>query len=578
MQLTLHARLPAEDAAQRVLYASPDQGAGTLGDASLSAAIFPGGHFRSEPSVLRRLAHLDKQPARPGLLEFLRHENAFAPLAPEQRSNLDAAGSRHAVFMLTGQQPGLLGGPILWYYKALTCAALAREWSVRLSRPVIPIFWVAGDDADLNECNHLDLLDKRAADVRGDLRLEFPDAHRTLAMGERRVDPDGLEDLFKRLGKIWDADIIDPLRRAYPVPSTLCSGFLRLAQSLLGREGILFVDGYSKNLRALARPVLETAAADWEGWQDALLKGTASALAAGIPTQVELRPGVVHAFALRNGERHRLFAESGAEKNAAGKNGAADQGALDSGGVEDGKAGLSAGILYTPDRPNHDLRADLSGMELTHDVFSRPLAADAIFPVLGHVLGPAELRYFAQLAPLFLRVTGDMPLLQPRMSAVLAPRDAFETFLSEGMDLTEVMRFGPSALRARLTERVWRSHPASSLLTPGPGEKWLESLRKQHTRHFKDMGPLERFEKTLHASWKRYLRGLERSAYASTAWNKQILFDQLRWLGNGMGQDRHMGLGTLLQEIGREGFAKLRELVDPVSTELQVIKYGNVVG
>jgi uncharacterized protein YllA (UPF0747 family) len=546
MPVSLHARLPAEDAAQRVLFASPDQGAGTLGDSPLSAAIYPGGHFRSEASVSRRLAHLDKQPARAGLQEFLRHENAFAPLAPEQRANLEAAGSRHAVFMLTGQQPGLLGGPILWYYKALTCAALAREWSVRLGRPVIPIFWVAGDDADLDECNHVELLDRAAAEVRGNLRLPFPDEGRPMAMGERKVDPDALTDLLKRLGTIWSPEVVETLRRAYPVPSTLSSGFLRLAQAQLGREGILFVDGYSKNLRALARPVLETAVSDWEAWQDALRKGTASAFAAGIPTQVEVRPGVVHAFALRNGERHRLFAE----KNGSGE------------------------TLYLPERPSHDVRANLAAMELTHDVFSRPLAADAIFPVLGHVLGPAELRYFAQLAPLFLRVTGDMPLMQPRMTATLASQKAFDSFLSEGMDLSEVMRFGPTALRTRLMERVWRTHPAASALSGNPVDRWLENLRKVHDRHFKDAGPLERFEKTLNASWKRYLRSLEKSAYSATARHKQPLFDHLRWLGNGMGQDRHLGLGSLLQEIGKDGFAAMRALVDPVSTELQVFKYG----
>jgi uncharacterized protein YllA (UPF0747 family) len=547
MPISLQARIPAEEAAQRVLFASPDQGAGTLGDASLGAAIYPGGHFRSEAAVQRRVAHLDKLPARPGIQEFLRHENAFSPLAPEQRANLEAAGSRHALFMLTGQQPGLLGGPILWYYKALTCAVLARDWAARLNRPVIPLFWVAGDDSDLQECNHLELPDRRAAEVRGDLRLPFADSGLQLAMGERRLDPQGLEDLFKRLGRIWEPDIVDHFRRAYLVPGTLVSGFQRLAQSLLGKEGVLFVDGYSKNLRALGRPVLEAAAADWEGWQDALQKGTASAAAAGIPAQVELRPGVVHAFALRGGERKRLFAE---------------------------RKSASEDTLYMPDRPGHDLRRSLSGMELTHDVFSRPLVADSVFPVLGHVLGPAELRYFAQLAPLFIRATGDMPLVHPRMTASLAPHGAFEAFHGEGLELTEAMRMGPAALRSRLVEKVWKSHPAASAIAMGPGERWLENLRKTHTRHFKDMGPLDRFERMMRASWKRYLRGLERSAFASLAWEKQPLFDHLRWLGNGMGQDRHMGLGTIWNEIGREGFAKLRESLDPTGTDLQVFKYG----
>jgi len=552
MRVSLHSRLPTEDAAQRILFAPPDQGAGTLGDTSLSAAIYPGGHFRSEVHAARRLAHLDRLPAREGLQEFLRHENAFAPLAPEQRASLEASGSRHAVFMLTGQQPGLLGGPILWYYKALTCAALAREWAERLDRPVIPVFWVAGDDADLDECNHVELLDRRAAEVTGELRIPFPDAGRPLAMGERRVNADQLRSLLKRLGAVWSPDVLDQLGRAYPEPSTLSGGFLRLAHSLLGREGVLFVDGYSRNLRALTRPVLETAIRDWEPWQRALRKGTEAASAAGIPAQVELREGVVHAFALRQGERHRLFAES--------KAGA------------DGKPG--AETVYTPDRPAHDLRADLAGLELTHDVFSRPLAADAIFPVLGHVLGPAELRYFAQLAPLFLAATGDMPLVQPRMTAAIAPEAAFESFLSEGLDFPESLRFGPGALRARLTERAWRAHPASSALPASPNEKWLEGLRKTQARHFKDAGPLERFERELGISWKRYLRNLEKAAYASAAPRARILFDHLRWLGNGLGQDRHLTLGSLLNEIGRDGLAKLRSEIDPLSTEMQLFKYG----
>jgi hypothetical protein len=556
MRVTLHSLLPAQDAAQRALFDSPvktDPAEGTI-PVTQGAAVYPGGHFRSETHVARRLAHLDGRigfdPAlgrvRAGLQEFLRHENAFAPLAPEQRANLDAAASPAAVFMLTGQQPGLLGGPILWYYKALTCAALAREWSARLKRPVIPVFWVAGDDSDLDECNHVELLDRRAADAHGDLRLPFPEAYRQLAMGERRVDPAAFADLLKRLGAIWGPEAADTLRRAYPVPSTLSSGFLRLAQAQLGREGILFVDGYSRNLRALSRPVLERAIAEREAWQARLRQGTAAAEAAGIPAQVELREGVVHAFALRAGERHRLF----------------------------GERKQSRDTLYTPDRPGHDLGQAIGALELTHDVFSRPLVADRIFPVLGHVLGPAELRYFAQMAPLFLAQTGDMPLVHPRMTAAIAPSAAFEEFRAEGFDVPEAVRFGPASLRVRLSERAWQAHPASAALTPALAEKWFAAPHKLHARFFRDAGPMERFEREAAAAWKRYLRSMERAQYAAIAPAKRALFDHLRWLGNGMGQDRHLGLGSLLSAIGREGFDALRAAVDPTAVEMQLLKYG----
>lgn len=549
MRLSPRAKLAIDDPARRALYGA-DLGPGTLRATSLSAAIYPGGHFRDEAHVTRRLAHLDAAgPSQGGprtdLQEFLRHENAFAPLAPEQRANLDAAASPAAVYMLTGQQPGLLGGPILWYYKALTCAAIARSWAARLGRPVIPVFWVAGDDSDLAECNQVELLEEGGDVPRGDLRLAFPDAARPIAMGERRVDPEGLKALLKRVGRTWGSETVETLGRAYPVPSTLASGFMRLAHAQLGREGILFVDGYSKHLRARARPVLEQAVQRWEIWQAALARGTAAAAAAGIPAQVDIREGAVHAFALKGGERHRLFAQ----RNATGER------------------------VYLQERPGQDLRGSLASLELTHDVFSRPLAADAIFPVLGHVLGPAELRYFAQLAPVFLETTGDMPLLHPRMTAAVAPAQAWEAFSADGLDLADALRYGPAALRLRLADRAWRAHPASTAFAGAGADRWLDGVRKLHGRHFKDPGPQDRLERTVASAWKRYQHGLEKAVYASTAREKQHLFDHLRWLGNGMGQDRHLGLGSLLHALGRDGFHALRGELDPVADELQLIEY-----
>ncbi|GEM_PF-2396826 len=570
MAVTSHARLPAEDTAQKLLFSSSDPvgKSGVDGWEHAAAEVYPGGSFRSDLAVARRLAFLDGRPSRAQAQELLRNENAFAPLTPEQRANLEAAGSDRAVFLITGQQPGIFGGPILWLYKALTCAAMAKEWSARLSRPVIPIFWVAGDDADLQECNHVELLDARASEVAGPLSLPFPDASRPIPVSERHVDPGGLAALLARLSRIWGSEIVDALRRCYPVPSTLTAGFLRLAQTQLGKEGVLFVDGYSKRVRTLARPVLEQAVFDWDGYQAALIQGTKAAEAAGIPAQVGLRDGVVHAFALIGGERHRLFGErlpGNGERLPGNRNGAtADR-------VSEGIADR----IYIPEQPKVDLMPRLSELELTHDVFTRPLIADAIFPVLGHILGPAELRYFGQMSRLFLQTTGDMPLLHPRMTATVAPRAAWEDFQAEGIDVQDMVRLGESGLRTRLEDRVWRAHPASTALSADPGEQWLQGLRQVHGQYFRDAGPLQRFEKTMGLAWKRYLRSLERMAFDGSAQYKRKLFEHLQWLGGGMGQDRHMSLPTLLNALGNNGLAALRAAMDPTKPELQVFLFTN---
>src|SRR5438045_4856433 len=64
-----------------------------------------------------------------------------------------------ALCITTGQQPGLFTGPLFTLYKALSAIELARSAEAALGRPVVPVFWVAGDDHDFAEANHCFVLD-----------------------------------------------------------------------------------------------------------------------------------------------------------------------------------------------------------------------------------------------------------------------------------------------------------------------------------------------------------------------------------------------------------------------------------
>jgi uncharacterized protein YllA (UPF0747 family) len=113
----------------RLLQKSPlnDPAARHLRDHSDGSALFPGGSLASETAVRGRAEHLRGWSGnRAALRAWLAEQNAFAPLSPQQQNHLAAAENPDALFLLTGQQPALLGGPLLWFCKAQTCAGWAR--------------------------------------------------------------------------------------------------------------------------------------------------------------------------------------------------------------------------------------------------------------------------------------------------------------------------------------------------------------------------------------------------------------------------------------------------------------------
>ena len=67
------------------------------------------------------------------------------------------AGARAVV---TGQQVGLLGGPLLTLLKAATAVARAKQATKATGVEHVPVFWLATEDHDLAEVDQVSLLTK----------------------------------------------------------------------------------------------------------------------------------------------------------------------------------------------------------------------------------------------------------------------------------------------------------------------------------------------------------------------------------------------------------------------------------
>jgi len=84
---------------------------------------------------------------RAALISALRAQNPESPA-------LERLAGPDTMVVATGQQVGLFSGPCYTVYKALHAARLA-EWLTASGLPAVPVFWLATEDHDFAEVNHL---------------------------------------------------------------------------------------------------------------------------------------------------------------------------------------------------------------------------------------------------------------------------------------------------------------------------------------------------------------------------------------------------------------------------------------
>ncbi|HWR97429.1 MAG TPA: bacillithiol biosynthesis BshC, partial [Candidatus Methanoperedens sp.] len=88
----------------------------------------------------------------PEVLAALEERHRALGSPPEVFANLRLLADGAAA-VVTGQQAGLLGGPLFTLCKTLTAIRVARALTLRHGRPFVPVFWAETDDHDVDEVN-----------------------------------------------------------------------------------------------------------------------------------------------------------------------------------------------------------------------------------------------------------------------------------------------------------------------------------------------------------------------------------------------------------------------------------------
>jgi len=314
----------------------------------------------------------------------------------------DRLAEPRALVVTTGQQPGLFTGPLYTFHKALSARALALALETAWGRPVVPVFWVAGDDHDYSEASVSYWTGPDGALVEAALPPRPPEAplrpmYQELLPADVAVLLDQLESGLPpspaRDGTLsW-------LRRHYAPGRSFAGAFGSSLAQALGALGVVCLDASHPAVKRAAMPWILDAlrrAPDL----DRLLAARARVLTVeGRDPGVKVGEGASLVFLEGPGGRDRLLVE------ADGVIGRRSDQRLS-------WSGLDRVALDDPQR-------------FSPNVLLRPVIESALLPTVAYIAGPAELRYLQLADALYepLGVTPQLPV--PRWSGVvIEPRVA----------------------------------------------------------------------------------------------------------------------------------------------------------
>jgi len=360
----------------------------------------------------------------PELVKLLGEQNGEAAHAAL------AALTEGAGTVVTGQQVGLLGGPLLTALKAATALARARQ-ATAAGRPHAAIFWLATEDHDFAEIDHVMLPAGRALET---LRYAHPEAAAGRPVGGLVLGEEITALVERAQELLGPGEASDALAAAYKPGRTFAQAFADFYRTMFAAEGLLTLDASGRGFHRLGAPVLRAALEQADELHSALLERNGELEAAGYHAQVAVGEQNSLLFLLDEVTGARVALKRTVPT-------AAEPGGLWQAGARSYSTADLVGILESaPER--------ISPSALLRPVFQDSLLSTSL--VIG---GPAEIAYFAQSGVLYERILGRQTPAQPRLFATLIEPGIAKLLDRHGLSLDQLFTETPATLAQRLAEQ-----------------------------------------------------------------------------------------------------------------------------
>ena len=347
---------------------------------------------------------------------------------PAALASAEKLADPETVAIAAGQQAGLFGGPLFTLLKALTCIGLARRVSAEHHVTAVPVFWVHGEDHDLDEISSCGVL-------TSDFTLRTVTLPHEAASGrpasEMRL-PDSVADVIVNLRELlpeteFTGALFEQLAAVFRPGAGMVEAFSHWMDRWLGPQGLVVFDASDAN----AKPIVRTLFArelDLPG-ETSRLTAAAGERLTTIGYHAQVTPGSDAVALFYLGDSRQAIRLQPADPSTG-----------------------PAFAIGTDVVPSDQLRARLSERPeaFSPNVLLRPVVQDAMFPTVATVAGPSELAYLAQLRDVYRHFDVPMPIIYPRVSATLVDQATLKFLDRYKVDFEMLQRQDDSVLNRLL--------------------------------------------------------------------------------------------------------------------------------
>ena len=298
---------------------------------------------------------------------------------------IDSLKSKKTFTVTTGHQLSLFTGPLYFIYKIITTINLAE--TLKKEYPeyhFIPVYWMAGEDHDFEEINHIHLFGKK-------ISWKQPEKGATGDILTETLHP-VIEELKAIMGESANADELGQLfKEAYMRHNNLADATRFLVHRLFAHYGLLIVNGNNRQLKAQFKKFINDDIFD--NTNKRIIDETIENLTVtGVvqKSKVQITPREINCFYMKKGLRERIE-KKGPRFEV-----------------------LNTSVVFTEDELLTEI--DNHPKHFSPNVVLRPMYQQHILPNLAYIGGPAEISYWLELYQMFRHHQVNFPVLLLRNS------------------------------------------------------------------------------------------------------------------------------------------------------------------